>query len=274
MDLKKLKKKTVITAVWVIIAILAVTSGTYAWFSFAPRTTVTPMYGTVTGGDGNLLIANSESGPFDVTCELVPESRTSALMPLTTADLQSFFTVSQQAPTGLALKYASADGRVNSAAIHGYVYLRSEDNAHDIYFDPSGLDFGTDGNVLACLRLGVRITTWSGIKTHIFSLDGMGDTSGASVMLTVPTAGTVVSAIYSSGDPIYISDPAKSIGNCCATSSGDGFVRVREALCRIESGETAQVEYWLYLEGCDVNCINSVQRRNLALKFAFCGVTD
>ena len=274
MDVKKLKKRTLFSAVWIVIALLAVTSGTYAWFTFAPRTTVTPMYGTVTGGDGNLLISNSENGSFDVSCELTPVSGTKSLMPLTTGDLTGFFVVSGQAPTGIALKYSTANDRVDSTAVHGYVYLKAEDIAQDICFDGSKLDFGTDGSVLACLRLGLRFTTQSGIKTYIFSLDEMGDTSRAETRLTVPSAGTVVSGIYSGGDPIYISDPARPISAFCASGTEDDLVRGRETLCRLNAEEVAQVEYWLYLEGCDVNCINSVQSRDLALKLGFCGFSE
>ncbi len=274
MDSKINKKRTLLSVVWIVIALLAVTSGTLAWFTFAPRTTVTPMYGTVTGGDGNLLISNSENGRFDVSCELTPVSETKSLMPVTTGDLTGFFTVSEQAPTGMALKYSYANDRVDSTAIHGYVYLKAEDVAQDICFDGSKLDFGTDGSVLACLRLGLRFTTQSGIKTYIFSLDEMGDTSGAETMLTVPSAGTVVSGIYSGGDPIYISDPASRISAFCASDPDGALVRGRETLCRLNAGEVARVEYWLYLEGCDVNCINSVQSRDLALKLGFCGFTE
>lgn len=34
----------------------------------------------------------------------------------------------------------------------------------------------------------------------------------------------------------------------------------------------AAVEYWLYLEGCDEQCINAVQSRSSEIQFAFVGV--
>ena len=47
-----------------------------------------------------------------------------------------------------------------------------------------------------------------------------------------------------------------------------------QALCTLAFKEIAKVEYWLYLEGCDENCVNEVQNRDVMLQLAFAGVTN
>ena len=47
-----------------------------------------------------------------------------------------------------------------------------------------------------------------------------------------------------------------------------------QALCTLASEEIATVEYWLYLEGCDENCVNEVQNRETFMELSFCGVTN
>ena len=40
---------------------------------------------------------------------------------------------------------------------------------------------------------------------------------------------------------------------------------------QLDADEIATVEYWLYLEGCDDQCVNAVQSRASELQFAFVG---
>ena len=44
-----------------------------------------------------------------------------------------------------------------------------------------------------------------------------------------------------------------------------------QRLCALAADEVGTVEYWLWLEGCDENCINVVQSRDVALQFGFAG---
>ena len=39
----------------------------------------------------------------------------------------------------------------------------------------------------------------------------------------------------------------------------------------LKAEEVATVEYWLYLEGCDPNCYNPVQSKDIALQLGFAG---
>lgn len=274
MDIKKTKRYLFFSAVWALCALIAITSATYAWFTSAPYANITPMQGTVQGGDGNLFISNRPDGPFDTSCDLILSGRTQTLHPITTADLTDFYIGTFQTPDGITVRYADANDEVDDSAFHGFVYLKSEGSSSDIYFNQTGIDFGNDKQVLGAMRLGLKITTSGGVKTHLFRLDDMADLTGIQYNLTVPQDQTVVSSISDDGSPNYVNDPSKLISRCFAQGDEYSFSRGEESLCSLQADEVATVEYWLYLEGCDSNCINSVQGRLLSLQLAFAGVLN
>ena len=45
-----------------------------------------------------------------------------------------------------------------------------------------------------------------------------------------------------------------------------------QPLMQLNEDEVATVEYWLYLEGCDEQCINAVQSRASEIQLGFAGV--
>ncbi len=271
--MKTVKKRGAMAIIWALIALLAVSAGTYAWFTFNPYTNVTEMTGVVTGGEGDLLISNKRDGVYGVYTDLILSEDDPVLYPLSTADLNNFYTQGRQRPDGVVSGYSLANEGLSGKCVHGFVYLKSENNYHEIYFDKSGLNFGEDKQALAAMRLGLQISTPRGIFTRIFKLDDMADVSEALSRMTVPEKNTVVSMVDQNGGPTYVPDPAVSINDFCAGMSGDDVTRGKQYLCTLSSGEIATVEYFLYLEGCDENCYNPVQNRDLALSLAFSGVT-
>lgn len=92
-DVNQLKRSLARAIVWILLLLVVATGSTYAWFSVTGinSTNVTPMAGTVSKGNSSLLISNSESGPFDKTCELVLSGNPESLKPLSTENLESFF---------------------------------------------------------------------------------------------------------------------------------------------------------------------------------------
>ena len=82
------------------------------------------MGGTVSEGDTVLLISNSESGPFDKTCELILSGNPEALKPVSTADLTSFYRTTAQNKEGIAVRYSDASGEIDQNTLHGTVYLQ------------------------------------------------------------------------------------------------------------------------------------------------------
>jgi hypothetical protein len=236
---------------------------------------VEPVSGTISNGNVNLLISNNPNTAFDVSCVLTPDRNPDVLKPLSTADLNQFFTASAQNQDGISILYQDVTDQYGENGIHGTVYLKSQNGSCDVYFYRSGMNFGSDIQTLAALRLGMKITTQSGTSTYIFRLDDMGATGSAQSIRTVPQSGTVVSTVSGGGSPVYVSDPSSDLSRYFAgeSSANDAFPTAGETrLAALSADEVASVEYWLYLEGCDDNCINEVQNRNFSLQLAFAGV--
>lgn len=275
-EVVQLKKQLKLTIFWMLFLIIVAVGTTYAWFTVTgmPSTNITPMAGTVSKGDTNLLISNSYGGPFDKTCELVFSGNPGSLRPLSTADLTHFYRSAAQNNEGITVLYANADNRVDQDALHGTVYLQCQNASCDVYFNRDELNLGGDAQALAAMRLGMRITSSSGTQTLIFRLDDMGSTGGAQSARTIASAGSVVASIAGSGEPVYTSDPSQGIGEYMAQTNGNAYNPGSQKLMTLQAEEVATVEYWLYLEGCDDQCFNPVQNRSSQLRLAFAGVDN
>ena len=275
-EVQKLKHSLGMSVVWILLILLMITGSTYAWFTFAGRasTNVTPMGGSIGKGGTVLLISNNQSGPFDKTCELKLSGNPETLKPLTTADLNQFFTATAQNNQGITVLYRNADANVDQYALHGTVYLQCQNAPCQVYFNKAELKLGNDIQALAAMRLGLKITTHTGRQSMIFQLDDLGTVGNAQSVRTISRASSVVSSVSASGKPSYTDDPAIKIGEYMAEAKEEEneYQAGGKSLCTLEKDEVASVEYWLYLEGCDDQCSNPVQNKASEIQLAFAGV--
>lgn len=273
-----MKKKSVITGLvfaWLGLLLVLVGGATYAWFTFNPYTNVEPMSSTVSDGDIALLISSEADGSFETKCVL-PNSVSGNLQPISTADLRNFFTNVKQNRQGITVSYQNAANRVETDTIHGKLYLRSLKDDCEVFFYRNGMYFGDDPQVLAALRLGLLIKVGGNERYYIFDLDDMLNTQSAQKLQTTEQERVVVSSVSDQGKPNYQTDPARDLRAYFAVPSEDskGLPKAgAQALCTIQAGEIATVEYWLYLEGCDENCTNEVQDCEASLQLSFAGVS-
>lgn len=275
-DLRQLRHSFRMAIAGLLLLVLVATGTTYAWFSLSGRasTYVTPMAGTISEGSGSLLISSSSNGPFDKTCDLVYAGSFDSLKPVSTADLTHFYKASAQNKNGIAISYKNADDKIDRETLHGTVYLQCLNASCDVYFNKNELALGSDPQALAAMRLGMKITAREGSKTYIFRLDDLGSTGSAQSKQTVPENATVVSSVTANGQAEYRSDPATGLSDYMAESGSgeEDFSTGVSRLVRLEADEIASVEYWIYLEGCDEQCVNEVQNRNSEIRLAFAGV--
>lgn len=270
MGAKPLRRPVLFALLSVLVAAVVLGSATYAWFTFTASTDVRDFRGSVSRGGADLFISAGPEGPFDVTCDL-PAATADLLEPVSTADLAGFYTSAVQDPNGVTVLYRAVEDP-DSVTLHGRVYLRVENAPCDVYLWPEGLDLGTDPQLLSALRLGLRVTDSRGTRTHIFALDALGDTSGAQSRRTTQQTGVVVSAVDDRGRATPVPDPAESLTAYFAQADGQTVLAGEQPLCTLEPGETATVEYRLWLEGCDENCFDPVRSRDIVLALGFAGV--
>lgn len=269
---KYYKMQIVFGALTLLALLIAFTSATYAWFTFSPDTNVEPLEGGIGYSEGNLTISSSAQGPFAETCELSIPAEDILLRPLSTADLQTFYVAKAHDRNGISTVFAE-DAQYAESALCGSVYLKSERADCGVYLSPDALDFGDDVQALASLRLGLVFNTGRGTAMHIFKLDDMGNTAGAEARETVAQPGCVISSVSADGQPDFVSDPAAALSDYFSVGDGDNLGPGKTLLCTLPADEAVRVDYFLYLEGCDENCINAVQSRDLALSLGFTGIS-
>lgn len=274
-EVNQLKRSLGRAFLWLLLLLIVATGTTFAWFNLTGmrHTNVTPMAGTVSKGGSTLLISTSESGPFDKTCELVLTGNPESLKPLSTNQLEHFFRAVAQNKNGIATLYTNVDSAVNQDAVHGTVYLQCLNAPCKVYFNRDQLKLGEDAQALAAMRLGMKITSHEGTRSLIWKLDELGSTGSAETTRTIPQDSAVVSAVSDSGQPTYVSDPSQEISAYMAeTGDTEGTYKDgTQALMQLDADEVATVEYWLYLEGCDEQCVNAVQSRASEIQLGFAG---
>ena len=268
---KRAKRQLVIMALWMVLIVLAAGAAAFAWFSFNNATNVEPMGSTVSDGEMNLLISDSRKGKYDTSCPLSYNKELDVLSPVSTGNLSRFYRTTMQDANGIAVLYADDTKNINSKAIHGFLYLKSDGDC-DVYLDRNKMKITGDAQMLSAGRLGMRFGTRNGESVRIFKLDSMGDTKGASSRRTVPGKNLVVSSVGSGGEASYVTDPAAHFDGYYAGGNDKNPKAGKKRICTLKADEIAVVEYWLYLEGCDDNCSNPVQNKNITLQFGFAGI--
>ncbi len=273
-DSRQLKRSLTRAVAGICLLLLAATGTTFAWFTITGEasTNVTPTGGTISSGDTTLLISANADGPFEETCNLIPEGTPETLKPVSTADPAHFYRATAQNREGISVLYANADQRVDTDTLHGTIYLKCENASCRVYFNQAELKLGSDAQALAAMRLAMRITSHAGTKTHIWKLDDLGNTGGAESKQTISESLSVVSSISQSGQPVYTADPAGELSAFFAEEENGTYRAGTESVTELNDGEVAAAEYWIYLEGCDEQCINAVQSRTSDIQFAFVGV--
>ena len=274
MKKKKLAGTVLLSLFWCVLILAVLGGATYAWFSFNPYTNVEPMSSAISEGDAELLISRTQDGNYDTECAL-DQWMNGTFIPVSTTNLDNFYKAVGQNKQGIAISYTEVKDSITKYAVNGKLFLQSKNKDCKVYFYKSGLDFGTDQQALAALRLGMKIKTNNGTNTYIFHLNDMGNTGGAAVRQTVTEKNTVVKSLTAGGGANYETDPALSLTPYFAVEKqeNENPDAGEKELCTLAAEEIAEVEYWLYLEGCDENCSNEVQARDIRLQLAFAGVT-
>lgn len=262
MNTKNIKQKTYFVVLAVVLALLVLSTATYAWFTFSPSAKVEPMQGKISEGGIEILISNSPDGPFGETCDLILSSTADVLHPVSTSDLKTFSIASRQNKDGIVAAFRDVTDEVGKYILNGTVYLTSVDSACDVYFEMDYLDFGSDIQALAAMRFGMIIDG----NAYIFKLDEFGNTAIAAKRATVDRDNSVYDG------SALIDDPSKYISPYANTGSLENPQPGEAPLAHIEADEVITVDYFMYLEGCDENCYNAVMDKNIALSFGFVGV--
>ncbi len=262
------RKRMVAAAAWLAVLALVLSVATFAWFSGSRFTNVTPTAHTVSENGYDLLISASEQGPFAEQCQLGSVDKT--LYPVSTADLSDFWRATFQNSAGITTDYANCTSELGEYALTGTFYLKGSSLPLAVYLYPGQMSISADSQLLAAARVGFIIQSSVGTQSYIFQCDDLGDTSGAAQQRTTAQSNVVVSG---QGSWSYVADPVQSISAYSMDGSGNTPTARSGAapLFTLGADEVASVRYFVYMEGCDANCIGEAQSKNISLQFAFAG---
>lgn len=248
--------------IWALLLLLLLSAATFAWISYNPFTNVTPIASTVSEGGVALQISISENGPFDKQCDLIYVGD-GDLSPVSTVNLENFYEAGYESPEGIITSFLPATDLENKV-IHGTLYLTSLSKSCDVYFNRTRLMISDDIQALAGLRLGLKI----GNQTYLLEMQHYDDITQANEHETVAMPYSVCDA-----NGQLVNDPAIDIIKYCGYENGDSVdvPQDRTPLITIEANTVVKAEYWLYLEGCDKNTFNDIQKRDVHFSLAFLG---
>lgn len=268
-ELKRLRRSTVLAAWWILVTLLCLAGSTYAWIHYSATTNVTPTAGTISEGT-ELLISNDPEGVFAAECTL--NARGEVLEPVSTADRQRWYSALMHDADGISVVFEDVSESIDSKSVYGSVWLQSKGAATDVYFLNDGLSIQTTPQTLAALRLVLTVTDANGADSHVFRCDALGDTTGAESRLTVPEDNTVIASLNDRGGAIYTADPAESLEAYTAGGSTEHPTAGTNKLCTVAEDATVRVDFRLYLEGCDPECLNAIQANDVVIRLGFAGV--
>lgn len=270
MTQKNLRVSAMLTVLSLLVVLTLLMSATYAWFTLSPDANVEPMQGSVSKGDVNLLIAAAENGTYDVTSPITRLDRCTALLPVSTMNLTSFYAPTAHTRDGKAAFYTDVTTKIDTRALHGEVYLKAQHANAELYFDREKLVFSGSSQLLTSLRLGLKI----GEKIFFFKLDDFADGAAVSQNTIAANEGSVISAVDGNGNADYAPDPAQPILDYCAvqTKENEAPQKGKISLGHLSQEIPLKVEFWLYMEGCDENCLNDAQTKDVRFNLAFAAV--
>lgn len=275
----RLRRRMVLAVVAVLVALLSITTATFAWYIYntAARTTQVKM---VAGSSVSLQIATDPDGEYSSSA--VMQSFTGLLTPVSTDKISAGF----QKVTGYATQ-ASASGqdRLVASIFHPgeetvdyyttQLYFKTNADSLDIYLSDIGFEDADEQNPIStAMRLGILADN---VET-VFAINTAPNPNADDNAAREPEGGYVLDSSKTDGTTLPFSPYTKD--SFCLYDTETGEVSVPEGavkLCTVKGdgngdyGEPVQLDIYLWLEGCDEDCTMNLAgqtMKNLALSFA------
>ncbi|MDD6188793.1 MAG: hypothetical protein PUB32_04340 [Clostridiales bacterium] len=269
---KFLKRSALLSVISILVVLSALSASTYAWFT-ANRSVSTSRIEARTGYEELTLYvkAPSDSAFTGNVCELsFTGGSSTALMPVSTADLQHFVYCPNTAADRAERFLPVGDLSNQTLFCYGTVHMRAElEGGADssarvaVYLDQSdefGLlaeKSGEDSLLLNAARLGLAIHGEADTAKIFYLSDEENDESGQVRNTFVDgqlQPDDIVLKSDGSGQVTAVTDPALPL-SACMLSAGSASV---QPLFYLEPGVDYVIDVFFYLEGCDPDCSDSI----------------
>ena len=272
--------------VTMIAAALALSAATYAWFT--TNRLVNTDRATARSGTDTLELQISSAGGNDFQAlkeaPIIQVNRTelTELMPVSTADLQSFV-YNRLTEDKIAESFRTVTEE--QYYYHGRIYLRAVAQGDNVggrmalYLDEDNEAGGAlaqsdGGMVLNAARLGL---TFDGGNPSIFYLSNVSNPENKQIRNTringeILGDGQVLKS--SGGTLSAVADPSIPLADRTIIMNDSGAVLPAAPLLYMNLNQIYTVDIYFYIEGCDPDCSNSIGLDELDLHLAFYGILE
>ena len=277
--------RIIFLSVTTIMAVLALTAATYAWFS--TNKAVSTDTATARTGEKSLelLLSSSENGDFSDSGECpitqVNEQDEKVLMPVSTADLTEFV-YAPFTEDGMAASFERVENE--KYIYHGRIYLLAEGQGHDessrlnLYLDQSDglLGQDVDGELLNASRLGLAFDDDKSTRVilRLSEKENEGDGQVYNTVVGGVTLGKNEVLQYQGGGVSAVADPSVPVEDYTVSFQDNGMKLPEKPLLQMALNRVYRLDIYFYLEGCDPDCSSSVELDEADLYLAFYGVLD
>ena len=272
--------------VTMIAAALALSAATYAWFT-TNRLVNTDRATARSGTDTLELQISSEGGnDFQALKEApiiqVNQTELTELMPVSTADLQSFV-YNRLTEDKIAESFRTVTEE--QYYYHGRIYLRAVAQGDNVggrmalYLDEDNEAGGAlaqsdGGMVLNAARLGL---TFDGGNPSIFYLSNVSNPENKQIRNTringeILGDGQVLKS--SGGTLSAVADPSIPLADRTIIMNDSGAALPEAPLLYMNLNQIYTVDVYFYIEGCDPDCSDSIGLDELDLHLAFYGILE
>lgn len=286
-----MKKKNSVFRLWgtmvVMLFVLVVLSvSTYAWFT-ANRIVSTDRANARSGSDALELQISSEGGTSftgskEAAILQVNRSSVTNLMPVSTADLKTFV-YNSMTEGNMATAFSTVENE--AYYYHGRFYMRAvaEGRAPGakmaLYLDEDNeiggaLATAEKGMLLNAARLGM---TFDGANPVIFALskeESAEEYQIENTKLNGSLLGRDQVLGMSGGTVVGVKDPSIFLEDKMIVVEEERVTLPAEPLLYMELNKIYTVDVYLYIEGCDPDCSDSIEQHEADLHLAFYGILE
>lgn len=280
-DSRQLRKAFQRTLAMLLIAVLAVSAVTYAWYVYNASRHITDV--KMAAGTGvTFLISNEYNGEYKSNAGL---SFQGLLDPVSTDNIQNGFQkvtgfVNDETQTPLAAFFDSAQ---RSDYYETPLFFTTSSSAIDVYLSDIRFDdLDAENPISTALRLGLLVHAPGEdqpvVAQYVFELS-QAHNPQARYNTLQGEAGDVLDSTKNNGSTVSFTPLTRE--NYCIYDEESGAVTLQDKtvkLCTLpaasqgeDHGTPVQVDVFLWLEGCDEDCTNNLSSTNLesmALHFA------
>ena len=240
----KMRRKALLSSIaMLLVAVVALSSATYAWFTANTAANVKGI-NLSTNATSDLKFATSQSGTYASSLDLQIDQ---VLAPVSSVNTTAFYQVTTDNTAAVATAGATPVTAITTADTANYLsttfYAKSQSD-NNLYV--TGLSTGTS-QMDAALRVAVKVGS-NAVK--IFAPSDSGTTMQALNGTASGLTGVTFSTLYAGS--------ATGVDFDTQTISANGTAVTDDAAHQLKAGVAQAVQLWVWLEGNDSDCVDTM----------------